>query len=285
MLPALVVSVAAGSLYADAQTVCRIGGVSGQAFGGGWDELVPLRTAACVFLTYCGSTVPFPDLAYGDPETEGGTETADCVGGPENVKVAARWAPELDRILFYRHANNPPSDALVFQHAMVSLLEWAGVDDPLSESKAMGVWSRELAGVRPTVLPGQPCAGATDCTRAEACFGGLETVATGDPAASELYEAGYLHGGSASFLSASSFAAIGGRGGVSLWCLDDDDCGLDVLICRQGPPTMPGICSRQSSVADTDADIAQAVGIVLIVTAAVLALGMLVYAGRTKKTA
>ena len=70
-----------------------------------------------------------------------------------------------------------------------------------------------------------------------------------------------------------------------LWCLDDDDCGSDELICRQGPPTMPGICSRQSSVADTDADVAQAVSIVLIVTAAVLALGMLVYAGRTKKTA
>lgn len=284
MLPVLVVSVAAGSLYADAQTVCRIGGVSGQAFGGGWDELVPLRTAACVFLTYCGSTVPFPELSYGNPFVVNFEENPDCLEDGA-INVAVKWHPQSGKILYYKHANNPPSDALVFQHAMISLLQWAGIDDPPFKSKAMGVWSRELAGATPTVLPGQPCAGATDCTRAEECFGGLETVATGDPAASELYEAGYLHGSNARFLSASSFAAIGGRGGVLLWCLDDDDCGSDELICRQGPPTMPGICSRQSSVADTDADVAQAVSIVLIVTAAVLALGMLVYAGRTKKTA
>lgn len=284
MLLALALSAAAGNLYADAQTVCRIGGVSGQAFGGGWDDLPPFRTAACVFLTYCGSTTPFPDLAYGDTNTDVATKPG-CVGGPANAKVAARWSEGADRILYYRHGEDQPSDALVFQHAMVSLLKWAGVDDPPFKSKAMGVWSRELAGVRPTVLPGQPCAGSTDCTRAETCFGGRETVATGDPAASELYEANYLHGSNAKFLSASSFAAIGGRGGVTLWCLDDDDCGSDELICRQGPPTMPGICSRQSSVADTDADVAQAVSIVLIVTAAILALGMLVWAGRTKKTA
>ena len=284
MLPALALSAAAGALYDDAQAVCRIGGVSGQAFGGGWDELVPFRTAACVFLTYCGSTVPFPDIVYGGPDD--GREAPNCIGDGDGVNVAARWSEGADRILYYRHGEDQPSDALVFQHAMVSLLDWAGAgDDPLPfETEALDVWARELTGVRPTVLPGRPCVGANDCTRAEACFGDRETVATGNPAASELYEARYLHGASARFLSASSFAAIGGRGGVTLWCLDDDDCGSDELICRQGPPTMPGICSRQSSVADTDADVAQAVGIVLIVTAAVLALGMLVWAGRTKKT-
>lgn len=280
MLPALVVSVAAGSLYADAQTVCRIGGVSGQAFGGGWDELVPLRTAACVFLTYCGSTVPFPDIVYGDPDGDG-TEDPNC-NDLASVKVAARWSPGVDRILYYRHASGQPSDALTFQHALVSLLQWAGVEDPPFESDAMDVWARELTGPDPLMLPGKPRA-AEECNADR--FEGRETVATGDLAATELFEAKYVRGSDAKFLSASSFAAIGGRGGVSLWCLDDDDCGSDELICRQGPPTMPGICSRQSSVADTDADVAQAVGIVLIVTAAVLALGMLVYAGRTKKTA
>lgn len=284
MLPALVLSTAAGALYGDAQTVCRIGGVSGQAFGGGWDDLVPFRTAACVFLTYCGSTVPFPDLAYGDTDTDAATVEPDNVCELQDVKVAARWSEGADRILYYRHGEDQPSDALVFQHAMIALLKWAGVDDPPYGTEALDVWARELTGAEPTILPRQQCDGANDCTRAEACFGDLETVATGDPAASELYEAGYLRASSARFLSASSFAAIGGRGGVTLWCLDDDDCGSDELICRQGPPTMPGICSRQSSVADTDADVAQAVGIVLIVTAAVLALGMLVWAGRTKKT-
>ena len=280
MLPALVVSAAAGSLYADAQTVCRIGGVSGQAFGGGWDELVPLRTAACVFLTYCGSTVPFPDIVYGDPDVDG-TEDPTCID-QARVKVAARWSPGVDRILYYRHVSGQPSDALTFQHALVSLLQWAGVEDPPFESDAMDVWARELTGPDPTILPGKTRA-ANECDADR--FDGRETVATGDPAAAELFEAKYVRGSDAKFLSASSFAAIGGRGGVSLWCLDDDDCGSDELICREGPPTMPGICSRQSSVADTDADVAQAVSIVLIVTAAVLALGMLVYAGRTKKTA
>lgn len=279
MLPALVLSAAAGDLYADAQTVCRIGGVSGQVFGGGWDELVPFRTAACVFLTYCGSTVPFPDLAYGD--LDDGTEDPGCVD-EATVKVAARWSPAVDRILYYQHTDDPPSDALAFQHALISLLQWAGADDPPFASDAMGVWARELTGGDPTLLPGKPRT-AGDCTANR--FEGSETVATGDPAASELYEAKYVRGSAARFLSASLFAAIGGRGGVMLWCLDDADCGSDELICRQGPPTMPGMCSRQSSVADTDADVAQAVSIVLIVTAAVLALGMLVYAGRTKKTA
>jgi len=279
MLPVLVVSVASGSLYADAQTVCRIGGVSGQAFGGGWDELMPLRTAACVFLTYCGSTVPFPNIVYGDPDVDG-TEDPICID-QGSVKVAARWSPGADRILYYRHASGQPSDALTFQHALVSLLQWAGVEDPPFKSSAMDVWAREVTGPDPTMLPGKPRA-TNECDADR--FEGRETVATGDLAATELFEAKYVRGSDAKFLSASSFAAIGGRGGVSLWCLDDDDCGSDKLICRQGPPTMPGICSRQSSVADTDADVAQAVSIVLIVTAAVLALGMLVYAGRTKKT-
>ena len=52
MLPALVLSAAAGNLYADAQAVCRIGGVSGQTFGGGWDAVPPeldvAALAACL---------------------------------------------------------------------------------------------------------------------------------------------------------------------------------------------------------------------------------------------
>jgi hypothetical protein len=281
MLPALVLSAAAGNLYADAQTVCRIGGVSGQAFGGGWDELAPFRTAACVFLTYCGSTTPFPDLAYGDPD-DGGTEDSFCVGQePQAVNVAARWSPGADRILYYRHASGQPSDALTFQHALVSLLQWAGAEDPPFKASAMDVWARELTGDDPTMLPGKPrAAGNCDADR----FGGRETLATGDLAAHELFEAKYVRGSDAKFLSASLFAAIGGRGGVTLWCLDDEDCGSDELVCRQGPPTMPGMCARLSSVADTDADVAQAVSIVLIVTAAVLALGMLVWTARNKKT-
>lgn len=234
-----------------------------------------MSLAGCVFLTYRGSLTQFPSIFLAT-ETDAELKTG-CTGGPVTYTRHVWYDSALDRVLMYR---GKATNATLFQQSMVALIDWGR--DPTDSSAALKVWNAEIAGRAP-ILPGRVCGASptNDCGRLAACFADATALATGLAAYDELYENGYRDK-PATWLSASSFASASKLGGVSLWCVRDKDCGNDELACREGPPTMPGFCFRLASRPDTDADVSQAVSLVVIVVAAVLAVALLVYTGRRR---
>ena len=279
------------SVYEDGKSVCNFGGVSGQLVGGGWDSAEPLSVAACVFLTYYGTVEPFPELYVGSEETNV-IENPNTDGNEDTLYPALRWK---DGQMFYWEAENPAEEVErkpeeVYRHALVALVEWASDPDPRNgNDKRERVWRREASGTLNPVrgYPGKNCkdgvrrdetdvpeVAARMCQK-ERC---AETVngryvATGDQMADDIIETWYCRSqdrkDDVNFLSAAAFAGISLEG-VALWCVDDSDCGgSGEFVCREHVNTYPGVCFQKEFFSDTDADISNAVSIVLIVTVSI----------------
>ena len=279
------------SVYEDGKSVCNFGGVSGQVFGGGWDSAEPLSVAACVFLTYYGTVEPFPELYVGSEDTNV-IENLNTDGNEDTLYPALRWK---DGQMFYWEAENPAEGVErkpeeVYRHALVALVEWASETDPRNgNDKRERVWRREASANNGPVrgYPGKNCNDGVrrDETDVPDVAAGMcleercvETVngryvATRDQIADDIIETWYCRSqdrkDGVNFLSAAAFAGIG-LDGVALWCVDDSDCGgSGEFVCREHVNTYPGVCFQKEFFSDTDADISNAVSIVLIVTVSI----------------
>lgn len=276
------------SAYEDGKSVCNFGGVSGQVFGNGWDTSEPLSVAACVFLTYYGTVEPFPELYVGSEDTNViDIQTAE--EDENDLYPALRWK---DGQMFYWEAENPAEEIErkpeeVYRHALVALVEWA--TDPKLEDKRERVWRRE-ASANPNPVTGYPGKNCDEGVRRDEtnfqevaeracktarCAGTVNGryVATRDQIADDIIETWYCRSpeqrDNVNFLSAAAFAGIG-LDGVALWCVDDSDCGgSGEFVCREHVNTYPGVCFQKEFFSDTDADISNAVSIVLIVTVSI----------------
>lgn len=279
------------SVYEDGKSVCNFGGVSGQLVGGGWDSAEPLSVAACVFLTYYGTVEPFPELYVGSEETNV-IENQAAEGDGDTLYPALRWK---DGQMFYWEAENPvegverkPEE--VYRHALVALVEWASDHDPRNgNDKRERVWRREASANDNPVrgYPGKNCEDgvrrdetnvpdvAAGMCETERCVNTVNGryVPTRDQIADDIIETWYCRSqdrkDDVNFLSAAAFAGIS-LDGVALWCVDDSDCGgSGEFVCREHVNTYPGVCFQKEFFSDTDADISNAVSIVLIVTVSI----------------